>query len=99
MDKKLVADILAYVFKLKFVEGYRTYISAAGLFALAVYLLAQGQYEQAITNLSLALAALGIREKVGEATQALEPVPKAEPEPTGDPAILQFPQGGPQGSA
>lgn len=98
MNKKALAELLAYVFKLKFVEGYRTYISVVGLFALAVYLFTQGSYEQALTNLGLALAALGIGEKVEKATQGLEPVSKAEPEPTGPPAtIIQFPQGGPQG--
>lgn len=101
MNKETIATVLSYVMKLKFLEGYRTYISVAGLFGLAVYLFSQGSYEQALTNLSLALAALGIGEKVERATTGLEPVPKAEPEPTGTPTILQFPQGpqGPQGSA
>lgn len=88
MNKKLLAELLATAFKLKFLEGYRTYIGAVGLLALAVYLLTQGQYEQALTNLSLALAALGIGEKVNdlfeeEGEKPAEDEPPAEPPTTG----------------
>lgn len=82
MDKKAIAAVLEYVLKMKFVEGYRTYISVVGLLALAVYLLTQGSYEQAVTNFSLALAALGLRD--GNYPPKPEE-PKAEPEPHSGP--------------
>lgn len=63
MNSKLVADILGGLMKLEFLKGYRTYIGAAGLFGAALYRLSEGDYGQAVTDFSLALAALGIRTK------------------------------------
>jgi hypothetical protein len=50
-------------------NGYKTYLAAAGLIGLSVYQLSQGQVEQAIQNLLAGLAAFGLRN-------ALPPVVK-----------------------
>jgi len=42
-------------------EGYKTYIAAAGLVGLALYQFSQGQIEQAIQSVLGAMAAFGIR--------------------------------------
>lgn len=42
-------------------NGYKTYIAAAGLMGLALYQFSQGQVEQAVQSFLGALAAFGIR--------------------------------------
>lgn len=42
-------------------QGWRTYIAAAGLFGLAVYNFSQGDYPTAWTNLMAAIATFGVR--------------------------------------
>jgi|GEM_PF-1419546 hypothetical protein len=42
-------------------NGYKTYLAAAGLFGLALYQFSQGQVEQAVQSFLGALAAVGIR--------------------------------------
>jgi hypothetical protein len=66
MNSKLIADIIGGLMKLEFLKGYRTYIGAAGLFGAALYRLSEGDYGQAVTDFSLALAAIGIRTKQDE---------------------------------
>jgi len=72
MNAKLLTDVLGGVMKLDFLEGYRTYIAAVGLLGLAVYLFTQGDYTQAVSNLSIALAALGLHEKKAEPPAVLQ---------------------------
>jgi hypothetical protein len=60
------AELLSYLLKAKFLEGYRTYLAAAGLLGLALYLLTQGSYEAAAQNFFTALVALGLRDKAGQ---------------------------------
>lgn len=43
------------------INGYKTYIAAAGLLGLALYQLSQGQMEQAMQSLLAGLAAFGLR--------------------------------------
>ncbi|MFZ9794200.1 MAG: hypothetical protein ACO3F3_17885 [Gemmataceae bacterium] len=42
-------------------NGYKTYLAAAGLFGLALYQFSQGQVEQAIQSFLGGLAAVGLR--------------------------------------
>lgn len=79
MNAKLAAEILGGVMKLNFLDGYRTYIGAAGLFGMGVYRLSEGDYSQAVTDFSLALAALGIRTKLDETTVVVVENPGTAP--------------------
>lgn len=45
-------------------NGYKTYVAAAGLFGLAVYQLSQGQLDVAMQTLLGALAAVGLRHAI-----------------------------------
>lgn len=47
-----------------FLQGYKTYLAAIGLFGLAAYQFSQGQVELAIQSLMAALAAFGLRKAV-----------------------------------
>lgn len=44
------------------INGYKTYLAAAGLLGLALYQFSQGQVEAAIQSFLAALAAFGIRQ-------------------------------------
>lgn len=59
-----LASILATLSTLG--SGYRTYLAAAGLFALAFYNLTTGQVEQAIQQALAALAAAGLRQAIAQ---------------------------------
>lgn len=52
------------VLKMKFLDGYRTYIAAAGLVGLAVSQFAAGNYDAAITSTFAAMGLVGIRAKL-----------------------------------
>lgn len=45
-------------------DGWKTYLAAAGLVGLALYQLSQGQVEAALQSLLAALAAAGLRHAV-----------------------------------
>jgi hypothetical protein len=45
-------------------EGFKTYIAAAGMVGLAVYQFSQGEYAAAWTSLMAALGAVGIRSAI-----------------------------------
>jgi uncharacterized membrane protein YjjP (DUF1212 family) len=45
-------------------QGYRTYIAAAGLVGLAVYHLSQGEIQEAVQTALAALAAFGLRKAI-----------------------------------
>jgi hypothetical protein len=47
-------------------DGYKTYIAAAGLLGLAIYQASVGQIEAAIQSLLAALAAFGLRNAVAK---------------------------------
>jgi hypothetical protein len=47
-----------------FLQGYKTYLAAVGLFGLAAYQLSQGQMELATQSFLGGLAALGLGAKV-----------------------------------
>lgn len=46
---------------LAFLDGYKVYSAAAGLFGLALYQFSQGQYDVAFQSLMAALTAFGIK--------------------------------------
>ena len=48
-------------------QGWRTYLSAAGLFGLAIYNLSQSDYVTSWTNLMAALATFGVRNAMARA--------------------------------
>lgn len=56
------------ILRLLRLEGYRTYLAAAGLLGLAVYQVTHGEIEPGIQSMLAALAAFGLRA-------ALEPQP------------------------
>ncbi len=47
-----------------FLDGWKTYIAAAGLFGLALYQFSQAQYDIAFQSLMAALAAVGVKHAV-----------------------------------
>ena len=49
---------------LKKLDGYKTYIAAAGLFGLSLFQVSQGQFETAIQSFMGGLAAIGVRHAV-----------------------------------
>jgi MFS-type transporter involved in bile tolerance (Atg22 family) len=49
---------------LSFLDGFKTYLAAAGLFGMALYQFSQGQTEMAFQSLMAALAAVGLRSAV-----------------------------------
>lgn len=53
---------------LNMVDGYKTYIAAAGLFGLSLYQLSAGQYDQASQTFFAALAAAGLRNAIAKTT-------------------------------
>ncbi len=65
--------ILGYILKLKFLDGYRTYIAGIGLLCLAIYSLTQGQWDAAMTQFFMALAGLGIYEKAKATNDVVTP--------------------------
>lgn len=48
-------------------NGYKTYLGAAGMFGLALYQVSQGQYDQALQSFLAALTAAGLRHAVTKA--------------------------------
>jgi hypothetical protein len=48
-------------------NGWKTYLAAAGLFGLAVYNFSQGDYPTAWTNLMAAIATFGVRNAMARA--------------------------------
>lgn len=51
---------------LNLINGYKTYLAAAGLFGMAVYQFSLGQYDQATQTFLSALAAAGLRHAVSK---------------------------------
>lgn len=49
---------------LSFLDGFKTYLAAAGMFGLALYQFSSGEYDTAWTSLMAALAAVGIKHAV-----------------------------------
>jgi len=47
-------------------NGYKTYLAAAGLFGLALYQASVGQYDQAAQSVLAALAAAGLRGAIAK---------------------------------
>lgn len=47
-----------------FLDGYKTYMAAAGLFGLALYQFTQGQYDVGFQSLMAALAAFGVKSSL-----------------------------------
>lgn len=51
---------------LSLVNGYKTYIAAAGLMGLSMYQVSAGQYDQASQTFLAALAAAGLRSAIAK---------------------------------
>jgi hypothetical protein len=51
---------------LNLINGYKTYLAAAGLFGMALYQFSQGQFDQASQSFLAALAAAGLRHAVSK---------------------------------
>lgn len=51
---------------LKFIDGYKTYIAAAGLFGLAIFQFSQKDYTSAYQSFLAALTAAGIRNAISK---------------------------------
>jgi hypothetical protein len=51
---------------LNLINGYKTYLAAAGLFGMAIYQFSQAQYDQATQTFLSALAAVGLRHAVSK---------------------------------
>jgi hypothetical protein len=47
-------------------NGYKTYLAAAGLIGLSIYQFSQGQYETAFASFNAGLAALGLRHAIAK---------------------------------
>lgn len=60
--------VIGYLKEMIMLNGMKTYIAAAGLFALGVYQLTQGEFEAAMKSFTEALAVFGLRAAVGKAT-------------------------------
>lgn len=61
MSAKILAGV-AYLLKLEFLAGVRTYVAALGLAGLAMSQFAAGQHEAAVQSFLAALGLLGLRE-------------------------------------
>lgn len=46
---------------MEILNGYKTYLAAAGLLGLALYQFSQGQLEQSVQSLLAGMAAFGLR--------------------------------------
>ena len=55
---------------MEIINGYKTYLAAAGLLGLALYQFSQGQFEAAMQSLFGALAAFGLRQALGNGSQS-----------------------------
>jgi hypothetical protein len=53
-----------------FLDGWKTYIAAAGLFGLALYQFSQGDFATAIQSLMAALAAVGVKHAIARNADA-----------------------------
>ena len=51
---------------MKIVEGYKTYIAAAGLLGLSLYQVSLNHYDQAAQTFLAALAAAGLRNAIAK---------------------------------
>lgn len=85
--------LLPRLLKLKALEGYRSYIAVAALVGLAVYLAVNGKFEEALTNIALALGVLGIHDKEEPAippgvSVVTVPNPPNPPTPAQPPAVV-----------
>jgi hypothetical protein len=49
------------------VNGYKTYLAAAGLVGLALYQASTGEYQQAVQSFLAALTAAGLRSAIAKA--------------------------------
>jgi hypothetical protein len=54
--------------KIMFLNGYKTYIAAIGLFGLAVYQFSQDQIVEGVQSILAGLAAAGLRQAIGRAS-------------------------------
>jgi hypothetical protein len=52
---------------LKLVDGYKTYLAAAGLVGLAIFQVSTAQYAAAVQSLLAALTAAGLRNAITKA--------------------------------
>ena len=59
---------------LSFLDGYKTYFAAAGLFGLALYQFSQGQFEVAMQSLMAALASFGLKDALARQELKVEEV-------------------------
>jgi hypothetical protein len=89
-------ELAGWLFKLGPLQGYRTYLAAAGALAGAVYFFALGDYEKAAASLVAFLGLVGLRG-AGD-PPAPTPAPLPEPprytppdEPTPLPSVLRSP--------
>lgn len=57
-----------------FLEGYKTYFAAAGLFGLSLYQFTQGQFDVATQSLMAALAAFGLKDALARQEIKVEEV-------------------------
>lgn len=55
-----------------FLDGYKTYVAAAGMFGLALFQFSTGDYGGAWQSLMAALAAVGVRHAVQKAVTEAE---------------------------
>jgi len=55
---------------MKWLDGKKTYLAAAGLFGLALYQVSVGQGDQAVQSLLAGLSALGLRHAIAKGTPA-----------------------------
>jgi hypothetical protein len=61
-----MSNFLNVVKLLSYLDGYKTWLAASGLFGLALYQLSQGELEQAVQSFMGGLAAVGIRHAVAK---------------------------------
>ena len=70
-----MSELFSYILKMKFLDGYRTYIAAVGMIGLSVYSFAEGNFDLGMTQIMAALGALGLYEKVKAPTPTPTPLP------------------------
>lgn len=80
---------------LNLLTGYKTYLGAAGMIGLAVYLLSQGQVEAALAALAAGLATTGEGHKIDRTLKAIEDLKANPPKPQRKPRTPKPPSSGP----
>lgn len=80
---KAALALLGHLLRMDRFAGYRTYLAAAGLVGLSVYLLSQGDAEGAVQRFLEAMGLLGLREGIRAAAGPVVIVPPAAAEPKG----------------